>query len=245
MTTTTLATTAIEIEDSWDGAVLPDTARQLAAMCTAMEVAPETEGATSLLRRFLDTGTAVSREEADREASRLEYEWTYDAVGRAQRAASAAYLERMAGVQPAQVQHGNGDWGDSPEYAATRTRVADACGLPVRQRTEREAHRRAVIAAALCAVVLASGGRVAPHWLRRAGDATPDWGQALDADARRRQEAREEILRNAREDERLAALEVAWDAEWRHAVNRFRNAYGMTEAGAKEAATRLLSAMGW
>ena len=232
-------------EDSWDGAVLPDTARQLAAMCTALDVAPETDGAYAILRRFLDTGTAVSREEADREASRLEYEWTHDSVGRAQRAAEAAYMRRMADVQPAQVQYGNGDWGDSPEYMATRRRIADACGLPVRQRTEREDHRRAVIAAALCAVVLASGGRVAPHWLRRAGDATPEWARVLDADYEIRETSRKEILRNAREDERLAALEVAWDAEWRHAVNRFRNAYGMTEAGAKEAATRLLSAMGW
>ena len=231
-------------EDSWDGAVLPDTARQLAAMCTALDVAPETEGATSLLRSFLDTGATVSREEADQTASRLEYEWTYDAVGRAQRAASAAYLERMAGVQPVQVQYANGDWGDSPEYAATRTRVADACGLPVRQRTEREDHRRAVIAAALCAVVLASGENVAPHWLRRAGDATPDWARVLDADARRRQETQKEIQRKAREEERLAALERARDAEWRHTVNRLRNS-GMTETRAKEAATRHLAAMGW
>ena len=154
-------------------------------------------------------------------------------------------MERMAGVQPVQVPAANGDYVDSPEYAAIRTRVADACGLPVRQRTEREDHRRAVIAAALCAVVLASGGRVAPHWLRRAGDATPEWARVLDADYEIRETSRKEILRNAREDERLDALEVAWDAEWRHAVNRFRNAYGMTEAGAKEAATRLLSAMGW
>ena len=231
-------------EDSWDGAVLPDTARQLAAMCTALDVAPETDGAYAILRRFLDTGTAVSRGEADREASRLEYEWTHDSVGRAQRAAEAAYMERMANVQPVQVQYGDGDWGDSPEYMATRRRIANACGLPVRQRTEREDHRRAVIAAALCAVVLASGGGVAPHWLRRAELATPEWARVIDADARRRETSRKEILRNAREDERLAALEVAWDAEWRHAVNRFRN-YGMTEAGAKEAATRLLSAMGW
>ena len=202
MTTTTLATTAIEIEDSWDGAVLPDTARQLAAMCTAMEVAPETEGATSLLRRFLDTGTPVSRAEADQAASRLEYEWTHDAVGYAQRAAEAAYMERIANVQPVQVEYGDGDWGDSPEYAATRRRIADACGLPVRQRTEREAHRRAVIAAALCAVVLASGENVAPHWLRRAGDATPDWARVLDADYETREAARKAA--------RSAAIRAAW-----------------------------------
>ena len=231
-------------EDSWDGAVLQDTARQLAEMCVAMDVAPETDGAYAILRRFLDTGTAVSREEADQAASRLEYEWTHDSVGRAQRAAEAAYMERMANVQPVQVQYGDGDWGDSPEYMATRRRIADACGLPVRGRSEREDHRRAVIAAALCAVVLASGENVAPHWLRRAKLAAPEWARVLDADARRRQEAREEIQRKAREDERLAALEVARGAEWRHTVNRFRN-YGMTEAGAKEAATRLLSAMGW
>ena len=232
------------MSEEWDGAVLPDTARQLAAMCTALDVAPETDGAYAILRRFLDTGTAVSREEADREASWLEYEWTHDSVGRAQRAAEAAYMERMANVQPVQVEYGNGDGGDSPEYAATRRRIADSCGLPVRQRTEREDHRRAVIAAALCAVVLASGENVAPHWLRRAGDATPEWARVLDADARRRQETQKEIQRKAREEERLAALEVARGAEWRHTVNRLRN-YGMTEAGAKEAATRLLSAMGW
>ena len=102
-------------EDSWDGAVLQDTARQLAEMCVAMEVAPETEGAYAILRRFLDTGTAVSREEADREASRLESAWTHDAVGRAQRAAEAAYMERMANVQPVQVPAGDGDYVDSPE----------------------------------------------------------------------------------------------------------------------------------
>ena len=189
-------------EDSWDGAVLPDTARQLAAMCVAMEVAPETEGATSLLRRFLDTGTAVSRAEADQAASRLEYEWTHDAVGYAQRAASAAYMERMANVQPVQVEYGNGDGGDSPEYAATRRRIADSCGLPVRQRTEREDHRRAVIAAALCAVVLASGENVAPHWLRRAKLATPEWARVLDADY--------EIRDVSRKAARSAEIMAAW-----------------------------------
>ena len=189
-------------EDSWDGAVLQDTARQLAAMCTALDVAPETEGATSLLRRFLDTGTAVSRAEADQAASRLEYEWTYDAVGRAQRAAEAAYMEEMAGVQPVQVEYGDGDWGDSPEYMATRRRIANACGLPVRQRTEREDHRRAVIAAALCAVVLASGGRVAPHWLRRAKPSTPEWARVLDADY--------ELREAARKAARSAEIRAAW-----------------------------------
>ena len=189
-------------EDSWDGAVLPDTARQLAAMCTALDVAPETDGAYAILRRFLDTGTAVSREEADREASRLEYEWTHDSVGRAQRAAEAAYMERMANVQPVQVQYGDGDWGDSPEYMATRRRIADACGLPVRGRSEREDHRRAVIAAALCAVVLASGENVAPHWLRRAKLATPEWARVLDADYEMREAARKAA--------RSAAIRAAW-----------------------------------
>ena len=189
-------------EDSWDGAVLQDTARQLAAMCTALDVAPETDGAYAILRRFLDTGTAVSRGEADREASRLEYEWTYDAVGHAQRAASAAYMERMANVQPVQVPAANGDYVDSPEYAATRRRIADTCGLPVRQRTEREDHRRALVAAALCAVVLASGGRVAPHWLRRAKLATPEWARVLDADY--------EIRETSRKAARSAEIVAAW-----------------------------------
>ena len=189
-------------EDSWDGAVLQDTARQLAAICIAMEITPETEGATSLLRRFLDTGTPAFREDADWEASRLEYEWTHDSVGRAQRAAEAAYMERMANVHPVQVPAGDGDYVDSPEYAATRRRIANACGLPVRQRTEREAHRRAVIAAALCAVVLASGENVAPHWLRRAGDATPEWARVLDADYETREAARKAA--------RSAAIRAAW-----------------------------------
>ena len=190
-------------EDSWDGVVLPDTARQLAEMCCiSMELAPETEGATSLLRSFLDTGATVSREEADQTASRLEYEWTHDAVGRAQRAASAAYMERMANVQPTQVQDAHGDWVDTPEYAATRHRIADACGLPVRGRTEKEDHRRAVIAAALCAVVLASGGRVAPHWLRRASLATPEWARVIDADY--------ELREKSRKAARSAEIVEAW-----------------------------------
>ena len=238
------------MSEFWACPLLPDTIRRIAASALDLVYeankilgAPDAADAARILRDFLD-GEPVDPADASRLAGRLADAWTHDAVGRAQRAASAKYVELMLAIPCEQIQYADGDWGDSPTYIAARREVSALCGMPVRQRTEREEQERAIVAAMVCVVDLIRGVDVEPHWLRRAENATPDWGQALDADARRRQEAREEILRNAPENERLAALERARDAEWRHTVNRLRNS-GMTETRAKEAATRHLAAMGW